>query len=121
MEIQQLFNQLAYQGPKKPRKQRIAHIYSRDYYDTNVKAGFDVLWAEEQKRPLKPGEKPMKCLDYSNRITAQYLEAESGEFRAWLKSVCESEHQAAMQKWNAEKEQGNEKEKETPSAESYQK
>lgn len=119
MEIQQLFNQLADKGPKKPRKPRITHIYSRDYFDTKVKAGFEILWAAEQKRPLKPGEKATKRLDYSNKITAQYLEAESADFKAWLNIVCASEHREALEQWTIKKESQNEQE--VPSAEGYQK
>lgn len=119
MEIQQLFDQLAVKGPKKPRKQRITHIYSRDYFDTKVKAQFEVLWAAEQIRPLKPGEKVTKRLDFSNRVTAQYLDAESEDFKTWLKAVAESEHRDAVEQWQMKKERENGQEAQT--AEGYQK
>lgn len=119
MEIQQLFNQLANTGPKKPRKQRINPIYSQDFFDTKVKPVFDVLWAAEQIRPLKPGEKATKRLDFSNKITAQFLNAESEDFKIWLKTVVESEHCSAVEQWQIKKEAENVKK--VPTTKSYQK
>lgn len=122
MEIQELFQQMAEdKGPKKPRKQRITHIYSRDYFDTKVKATFEVLWAQEQKRPLEPGEKPVKRLDYSNKVTAQHWEAESPDFKAWLETIRVAEHRKAIEEWEVEIATKVNADKQTPTAESYQK
>lgn len=120
MEIQELFNQMAEKGPKKPRRPRITHIYSRDYFDIKIKATFEVLWAQEQKRELKPGELPVKRLDYSNKVTAQHWQAESADFKAWLEKVRDVEHREALEKWEAQIKKKADALQEVPTAEHYQ-
>lgn len=120
MEIQNFFNGFADKEVKKPRKPRILHIYSRDFFDTKIKAAFETMWEAEQIRPLKPGEKAIKRLDYSNKITAQYWEAESADFKKWVEGVRSTEHERAVEEWQAKQEQKANGEKEVRTAESYQ-
>lgn len=67
--------------PKPPRKKQIMQFYSNEYYEKKgIKAFVDRNWPAESEKPVPPGAKKMRRLDYSNKITAEYYARETKEF-----------------------------------------
>lgn len=77
-----MLTKMADKLPPPPRKKQLIQVYSSKYYkQKGIKAVVDRLWTEESKKPTPPGEKKLKRLDFSNKITAQYFERETLEFK----------------------------------------
>lgn len=81
MQVQDMIAKMSVGMPKAPHKKQIMQFYSQEYYEKRgIKAFVDLTWPEESKKPLPPGCKKVKRLDYSNRITAEYYARETPEF-----------------------------------------
>lgn len=87
MEVQKMLTKMADELPAAPRKKQLIQLYSAKYYKSKgIKDVVDDLWDKESKKPTPPGQKKLRRLDYSNKITAQYFDRESPEFKKQLET-----------------------------------
>lgn len=82
--------------PTAPRKKQLTQFYLHLYYKKKgIKDVVDHLWPAEKNKPTLPGQKPVKQLDFSNKITKQYLERETPEFLRQLEMERDAEFKQA--------------------------
>lgn len=87
MEIQKIISNMADTLPPPPRKKQLIQYYSQKYYHDKAKGIKDFVdrhWPTEQNQPVPHGAKKMRRLDYGNKITAEYFERETAEFKQLL-------------------------------------
>lgn len=96
MEIENLFKQISEKSPVKPRKKRMHQYYSSEYFSVKVKPTFEARWASYNALPPVEGVKPMKRLDFQNKVTKEFWEAESPAFQDWLEKQRDAAHDQAM-------------------------
>ncbi|KAF7973149.1 hypothetical protein HWV62_15923 [Athelia sp. TMB] len=92
MDIKTTLTKINKTLPKPPRRTRMSQFYSRTYL--HQRSGVDVqkLWVDYQAKPVGPGEKQMKYLDFVNKLAAEWYEKETPQFKEWLKAEREKEH-----------------------------
>ncbi|KAJ7273987.1 hypothetical protein C8J57DRAFT_1506105 [Mycena rebaudengoi] len=88
----------------KPRRDRIDHYYSRNYYESRVKPVFTVAWEEAVSKWEEDGDREEEepCeLHIRNMVTSRTLAAEDESFRLRMKAEIEAEYEAAMAVYTA--------------------
>lgn len=99
MEITTTLAQIADTLPKRPRRTRMSQYYSHLYFASKIKPILKPLWAVEQSRVLLPGEKRLTQLELGNKVTGEFWENETPDFKQWLTEEQEKEHQQNMAKY----------------------
>lgn len=100
MEILAMFNQLSEKPPQKPRLKRIDQYYSKEYFHIKVKPTFEVRWTAYCAEPDVEGpRRTLKRLDFQNKVTKEFWDAESPAFREWLTGERDQKYKAAMEEY----------------------
>ncbi|KAF7974574.1 hypothetical protein HWV62_11948 [Athelia sp. TMB] len=102
-EVQKMISEMVGTLPKRPRKMQLIQYYSHKYYHDprkGIKAFVDRTWQAEEKKPVPPGTKKMRQLDYGNKITAEYFARETEEFKRQLKKERDAVLERKMKEYN---------------------
>lgn len=102
MEVQKLIGEMVQTLPKLPRKKQLIQYYSGEYYHDphkGIKAFVNRTWPAEEKKPVPPGTKKMRHLDYRNKITAEYFARETEEFKKQLRKERDTVFDKKMEEY----------------------
>lgn len=98
-KVQEMLGKMGEDQPKAPRKKQIIQYYSQIHFKAKgIKEVVDRLWEGEKDKPPAPGQKPLRRLDLSNRITREYFARETPEFLIQLENERNAEHERAEEK-----------------------
>ncbi|KZP05465.1 hypothetical protein FIBSPDRAFT_765788 [Athelia psychrophila] len=98
---------------------QVGQYYSHLYYKDKSKGIQDYVdkhWPAEAKKPVLPGQKKPRRLDYGNKVTSMFLKRETKEFQAQLEKDRDEKFSQDMKEYN-EKLEGMDKSPQT--AEDY--
>ncbi|KAJ7832280.1 hypothetical protein B0H13DRAFT_2371029 [Mycena leptocephala] len=99
--FKELFTGVLDGAPPKPQRGRINHFYSRNFYDTCIKARVEARLAALQRRAENTGGAPPNKIEVIARVTAEVWEEETPAFRQECELALECEYQAALKAWEA--------------------
>ncbi|KAJ7480365.1 hypothetical protein B0H11DRAFT_2421170 [Mycena galericulata] len=89
-------------GPRKPRKRRVLHQYSEQYYASRIKSFYEEELVKEMEA-WKDGKLEVKpeSVNVRNCVVDERWAAESDSFRNRLETEVKQAHQDAMEEYNA--------------------
>lgn len=102
-DIGKLLEDLSEPTPHAPRKPRPQHYYSRRYFNERIKPTFEQVWAKVSTAPVPPGEKAPTRLGIQNKVTSDCWDKEPKEFKEYIQSLIDDEHQKVMAEYAAAK------------------
>jgi hypothetical protein len=99
--FQELFTGVLDGAPPKPQRGRMAHFYSRKFYDTRIKEEVEERLASLTRHAEREGGPPPKRIDVIAKVTAECWDRETPEFQRDCELALEREYQQVLKGWEA--------------------
>ncbi|KAI0060335.1 hypothetical protein BV25DRAFT_1839646 [Artomyces pyxidatus] len=91
------FVELVKQLVKQPRREQAVHVYSKMFWDSNIKSHFEKEWAKAIAEAGAQG-KPMPAeIDVRGRAAREQWKKESAEFQEGVKKAVEERYRVAVE------------------------